>query len=238
MTQDSNTPLNEPNFSSQWFQNNIENWQQWLDELRDRPNLRCLEIGCFEGQATRWLLENILTDSGSHIDCVDLFQDNHHVNDHDYRSYHKTFRHNTAPWRDRVTEYKGSSHIELRKLQGPYDMIYIDGWHTAYAALSDAVMSWPLLAVGGIMIFDDYLWSPPGFDTKANKPNWFKRNYYSHVLGKKWRDYLWDEVIKSVATETPKLGIDSFLAVIDGQYSMVHRHHQLAIQKTQEVWLD
>lgn len=36
------------------------------------------------------------------------------------------------------------------------DIIYIDGDHSAPAVLTDAVLSWPLLKEGGILIFDDY----------------------------------------------------------------------------------
>ena len=39
---------------------------------------------------------------------------------------------------------------------GTYSIIYIDGLHMPQGALLDAVLSWHLLAVDGIMIFDDY----------------------------------------------------------------------------------
>jgi hypothetical protein len=42
-------------------------------------------------------------------------------------------------------------------------LIYIDGSHQAPDVLSDATLSFPLLKVGGTMIFDDYTWrSVPG----------------------------------------------------------------------------
>jgi hypothetical protein len=37
-------------------------------------------------------------------------------------------------------------------------LIYIDGSHQAVDVLSDAVLSFPLLAIGGYMVFDDYEW--------------------------------------------------------------------------------
>ena len=40
-----------------------------------------------------------------------------------------------------------------------FDLIYIDGSHTAPDVLTDAVLAFQLLRVGGVMIFDDYLWS-------------------------------------------------------------------------------
>jgi predicted O-methyltransferase YrrM len=40
-----------------------------------------------------------------------------------------------------------------------FDLIYVDGSHTAPDVLSDAVLAFQLLRVGGVMIFDDYLWT-------------------------------------------------------------------------------
>ena len=55
----------------------------------------------------------------------------------------------------------GLSHIELPKLSvngDRFDLILIDGNHTASFVLTDAIYSWWLLNEGGIMIFDDYGW--------------------------------------------------------------------------------
>jgi predicted O-methyltransferase YrrM len=40
---------------------------------------------------------------------------------------------------------------------GSFDLIYIDGHHTIQCVLRDYVLTWPLLKIGGVMIFDDYL---------------------------------------------------------------------------------
>ena len=37
-------------------------------------------------------------------------------------------------------------------------MVYVDGGHGAPDVLADAVLAFRLLRVGGLMIFDDYLW--------------------------------------------------------------------------------
>jgi predicted O-methyltransferase YrrM len=42
-----------------------------------------------------------------------------------------------------------------------YDFVYVDGSHWAKDALVDAVVSWELLKVGGIMVFDDVWWAAP-----------------------------------------------------------------------------
>ena len=39
-----------------------------------------------------------------------------------------------------------------------FDVIYVDGSHHCNDVVVDAVKSFELLKIGGIMIFDDYLW--------------------------------------------------------------------------------
>ena len=58
---------------------------------------------------------------------------------------------------NKVKKYIGESQHILRTLSlNSYDLIYIDGCHLAIDVLSDAVLSWGLLKIGGLMIFDDY----------------------------------------------------------------------------------
>ncbi len=45
-----------------------------------------------------------------------------------------------------------------------YDFIYIDGSHIAKDVMTDACMAWPLLNPKGLMVFDDYLWTPNARD--------------------------------------------------------------------------
>ena len=42
---------------------------------------------------------------------------------------------------------------------GYFDWVYVDGSHQAADVLFDAVLSLQLLRVGGVMVFDDYLWN-------------------------------------------------------------------------------
>ena len=58
-----------------WVEGDVSDWQAMFDELdlEAKPDLRFLEVGCFEGQATIWLLENVLTDTSSRITVVDTF---------------------------------------------------------------------------------------------------------------------------------------------------------------------
>ena len=57
--------------------------------------------------------------------------------------------------------------------EATFDVVYIDGSHQAPAVLADdAVMAFHLLRSGGLMIFDDYIWSmePMGQQDPLNMP--------------------------------------------------------------------
>ena len=213
-----------PQFSENWFEHNIPHWERWLGDFRGRPGLRALEIGSFEGRSTLWLCEHILTAEDSRIDCLDLF-----AADPVYGDYHARVRANTAAHAHKIREFPGDSFTGLRRVEGEYDIVYIDGWHSAFGALADGVMSWPLLKVGGVMIFDDYLWVPPKY--KLKKPNRLVR-LWAKLRGSHWRQEALLRQIDSVATETPKLGVDSLLATLVGQYALLGTSNQLAVRKT------
>lgn len=150
-------------YTHDWFSNNIPHWIQILEAHKGRPNLKYLEIGCYEGKATRWLCDNILTHETSTIDVVDTFAGSmEHVNSVDFTPVERNFRENLADCIElkKVFVNKNTSAKFLRAKQTPqYEMIYIDGSHTAQDVLEDAVLAWPLLATNGIMIFDDYGWN-------------------------------------------------------------------------------
>lgn len=214
-----------PQFSENWFEHNTPHWERWLGEFRGKPGLRALEIGSFEGRSTLWLCEHILTADDSRIDCLDLF-----AADPVYGDYRARFRANTAAHAHKIREFAGYSFDGLRRVDGPYDIVYIDGWHSAFGALADGVMSWPLLKTGGVMIFDGYLWVPPKYG-KPKKPNRLAR-LWAKLRGSHWRHEALLEQIRDVATETPKLGVDGLLATLEGQYELLGVSNQLAVRKT------
>lgn len=216
---------NDSQFQENWFEHNIPQWREWLGAFAGRAGLRALEIGSFEGRSTRWLCGNILTAPDARIDCVDFF-----AVDPVYGDYHARFRKNTAAYQDKISEYAGPSFEMLRQLKGPYDIVYIDGWHSAFGALSDGVMTWPLLNVGGVMIFDDYLWLPPKLG-KVAKPSGLSRRL-TKLRGGDWRREALQRRIDTVAVDTPKLGVDHLLDTLRGYHEVIGSQYQLAVRKT------
>jgi hypothetical protein len=138
-------------FTEDWFttRGRVPLWKKTLTHLKGKPNVNYLEIGVFEGRSLIWMLENILTHPSSRATVIDTFDG----------AYYKNFLENfkVGAFAKKVEVIKGYSQVELRELLlESFDVIYIDGSHYPESVLIDAVLSFGLLKVGGIMIFDDY----------------------------------------------------------------------------------
>jgi predicted O-methyltransferase YrrM len=151
-----NYVLNAPeySFSQDYVTDRAPAWIEQLGMLKAKPYLQMLEIGSFEGRSAIWFLANILTDPSSVITCVDPFL---------HRITELRFDHNVtvSGFSARVVKLRGRSQQILKLLkENNYDLVYIDGSHCAGDVETDALLSWPLVKCGGIVIFDDYLWNP------------------------------------------------------------------------------
>lgn len=155
-------------FTEDWFSQNIPVWSQLLTHLKGIP-ARALEIGSYQGLSAVWLLQNVLTHPDSKITCIDTFEGSVEHTEEQKQSLYKIFAHNLSRFGNKVSVGKGRSCDILRTLpcEQAYDIIYIDGDHHAPSVLEDAVLAFPLLKSGGLMIFDDYAW--PG-DKPLDKP--------------------------------------------------------------------
>lgn len=191
-------------YTHDWFSHNIVAWEQVLRHFKGQPNLRFLEVGCFEGKATNWLCDNILTGDKSRIIVVDSFEgspEEDGMKDIDFKTLKQRFENNTYKHQDKITILKGYSQDILRSIipggKG-YDFIYIDATHTAYGTLEDAVLCHQLLSPNGIIIFDDYQWQDP------NRPQPYN---------------------------SPALAIESFVACFEPFYDVIMTGYQVGIQK-------
>lgn len=149
-------------FTADWFSAHTAAWARHLAHLAGRPGLHFLEVGCFEGRASVWLLENVLTDESSRLDCVDSFGGSfeHGEMGVDVAGSEARFDHNVRlAGPGKVAKFKGPSQEILRRLPPTfYHLAYIDGSHLACDVLEDAILALRLLRPGGLMIFDDYGW--------------------------------------------------------------------------------
>ena len=161
-------------YTHDWFSGTIPVWNAIFDQHKPR-NL--LEIGSFEGRSACYIIEKCaaIIEGGATLTCVDTWQGSvEHQSGGPVASVmsevERRFDHNT-----RIALYKASNRVTLRKVKQSshdamatmiaagqlqsFDLIYIDGSHEAPDVLADAVLAFQLLRPGGVMIFDDYLWS-------------------------------------------------------------------------------
>jgi len=131
-----------------------------LNAKLPRPT-RYLEIGTFEG-ATLALVFVLLNREVS-ITVIDPWLSYPELADAKMAGAEWRFAKNmSAIGADQMLRVlKGRSIEHLPKLIDAgetFDLILVDGSHEALDVLTDAALSWRLLAPGGLMVFDDYLY--------------------------------------------------------------------------------
>jgi len=129
-----------------------------------------LEIGTFEGRSTEYLLKNWPESVVITIDPCTPYPIPGYE-DYIAEDQETTIRQNLYSYlRDRRCEFRCdySRNVLPQLHANEYDCIFIDGDHRMQSVYNDSVMSWPLLKVGGIMIFDDYNWLPKGYNGPFN----------------------------------------------------------------------
>ncbi len=151
-----------------WFENTARPvWDNLIPRINPQ---RVLEVGSFEGASTMYLIQTLARLHPLEIHCVDTWDGGVEHADIDMRSVEARFAHNvrwamaSAPNPVNLQLHKGFSDIGLARLLASggaeyFDFVYIDGSHQAPDVLCDAVLGFKLLKPGGVMAFDDYLWS-------------------------------------------------------------------------------
>ncbi len=157
----------DPDFPNSWSFGARAVWDQILRQLQPK---RVLEVGSFEGQSACYLIKAIGAQRGGQIHCIDTWLDTGEYAGVKMAEVEQRFLKNTQAARQSTPHpvelilHKQRSDISLAKLfthghEGLFDFIYIDGSHQAPDVLADAVLAFRLLRKGGVMAFDDYLWS-------------------------------------------------------------------------------
>lgn len=167
-------------FTADWFSRFAA---VWTAILKQHPPTRILEIGSYEGRSATFLIDHCAAERPVELFCVDTWAGGVEHDREAMRAVETRFDANLAKAREKAAhpvalhKIKSLSHQALAELiaQGAsetFDLIYIDGSHQAPDVLADAVLAFRLLKVGGVMAFDDYLWSmePKGRQDFYNMP--------------------------------------------------------------------
>ena len=136
-------------FTRDNFTYRIPLWQPQLEHLIDREGVKILEIGAYQGMSSCWLLDTILTAPSSKLVCIESKIEN-------------ILKDNLAKTEksDQVTLLIGDTHQHLASLTSEsFDMVSLqDKCKLTDHAHKNAQLSWQLLKVGGLIMFNNYGW--------------------------------------------------------------------------------
>lgn len=147
-----------------WFERDVKPiWDQYLltnqvwAKLPTKRPLRYVEIGVAAGDSLIWCLENLRLDLAVGIDPYIAPKRRMQPS---YDAYKREAAQRLENYAGRVALVYESSDVWLMKQcslkdHGFYDMLLVDGDHNGIPALTDMVLGWRLLNVGGIMVVDD-----------------------------------------------------------------------------------
>lgn len=156
-------------FKEDWLSYSLAGLNPILEGFRPQ---RILEIGSYQGRSTCHFIETVMKYHDSmQIVCIDSWQggQEHQTDKYNFNESERMFQYNMQVAKQRfpnvdIVVSKGYSHDKMIELlaQGYanyFDMVYVDGSHEAPDVLFDAVLAHKLTRVGGVIAFDDYLWS-------------------------------------------------------------------------------
>lgn len=175
----------------------------------------CIEIGCFEGLTSNYIVDNLLEKKNGHLICIDPLSNNYlnsNLTENDVKNNQTIYNYfnnqyerfienvNNNIQSGKITLMRNNSENALEILlengySGKVDFIYIDGDHRASAVYNDGKLSFDLCKTNGFILFDDYTWGSQN-----------------------------DE-------QSTKNGIDKFLEDFLGKYEIIKKGYQILIKK-------
>jgi len=146
-------------FTESWADDNIPFSAPLLRRFaKDRGPIAYLEIGAYEGRNLAfidWLLPRRVEAT-----VIDPWFDEALNPEDKYHAVEPRFRRNAGRLGfPAMKVIKGFSTYELPRMLSEgdaFDLIYVDGSHTAWAVLTDLAFCAAMLRVGGLIILDDY----------------------------------------------------------------------------------
>jgi predicted O-methyltransferase YrrM len=153
---------NGKSFSSDWTSLHFPTWLSIL--AAHRPSVsEALEIGSWEGRSAIFWLNYF---ERCTLTCIDTFSGSQEHQTSEFSpalaEVEQRFDDNLATLAQRLRKIKTPSQSALADLGisgRQFDFIYVDGSHRAADVYADAMLAWPLLNNGGLMLFDDYTWN-------------------------------------------------------------------------------
>jgi predicted O-methyltransferase YrrM len=169
-----NRPSKDYAFTNDWFSVARSVWEILVPQI---DPAKILEIGTYEGRATCFLIDLLSPHHKLEVHCVDTWEggvEHKNINMVGVRERCiQNLRLATESSNNKVelVIHNGESctmmaQLLSRGMANYFDFIYIDGSHLATDVLLDAILGFKMLKVGGVMVFDDYLWAEQSRDKK------------------------------------------------------------------------
>ncbi|MEL6927817.1 MAG: tetratricopeptide repeat protein [Cyanobacteria bacterium J06600_6] len=138
-------------FSVDIFSHRLALWSEQLKSLKGEP-VKALEVGCYQGMSSCWMLDALLTHPASHLTCIDS-------------QFDPKFQENIAKTgaESRVSLYQNKSHEQMANLPAnSFDLINLqDRCKLTQHTEKNASLAWQLVKSGGLIIFSYYGWRHP-----------------------------------------------------------------------------
>ena len=188
-----------------YFLEAIEYFNNNYTKVQNKESVAVLEIGTYTGISLINIVKLIPNSmgigldkwcnyiEGDALDKVDILDN---INELEVEaSFYKNIK--IEGLEERIQGIKGDSYevlFEMTKENKIFDFIYIDGSHLSFDCYSDLMLSWKLLARGGLLAIDDYLYNNEGqvVDSPFEGINHFlkKHSHEIKILHKGYRVFL------------------------------------------------
>jgi predicted O-methyltransferase YrrM len=180
-----------------WFLKAQPEFEKFLLPLKFKT-LDFLQIGAFVGSASVWMLNEVLTSSGSRLHDVDTWQgsEEHPQLNLKFNEIETAYNRDVLIFPN-VVKMKMISDAFFASNNMKFDFIYVDGDHHRDQVAIDAENAIKVCRLGGIIAFDDYEWD--AVEGSQNRPKEaiddFLRKYENSlkILHKQYQ--VWVQVI-------------------------------------------
>jgi tetratricopeptide (TPR) repeat protein len=138
-------------FTLDIFSHRIALWSEHLQPLKGQP-ISALEVGCYQGMSSCWLLDQLLTHSSSQLLCIDS-------------QFDHQFKENISKTGEssKVTFVEGQTPQQMRELPpNSFDLINLqDRCKSTQQSETNTQLAWQLVKPRGFIIFNYYGWLNP-----------------------------------------------------------------------------
>ncbi len=175
------------------FSLNIFIWKSLFKKFElKNSNINYLEIGCFEGRSSVYILEQL---EKAYCYFVDPFKEYDEMTESthqkNFTSIFENFSNNVQEFDGRYEIHQSTSDLFFNRLNisQKFDLVYVDGSHLSEDVYRDAINVDKHLNKGGFIIFDDFFWF--WYDERNDNPFFGitkflyenKKNYKTVYLG-------------------------------------------------------